>query len=60
LKLVRSGNTFTAYTSTNGLSWNLVGSATVDMTGTLMIGLELSSTSTSQPENAVFSNVSIT
>jgi hypothetical protein len=59
VKLVRVGNTFTGYISSDGVNWKLVSTATVDMTGTVMIGLAVSPHTTSAAETAVFSNVSI-
>jgi tripartite motif-containing protein 71 len=39
VKLVRQGNTFSAFIGKDGTSWNLVGSATISMTGSVYIGL---------------------
>ena len=60
VKLVRTGNTFDGYISSDGVNWTLVSSSTVDMTGTVMIGLAVSPHTSSATETAVFSNVSIT
>jgi hypothetical protein len=59
-KLVRSGNIFTGYVSNDGIIWTEVGSSTVDMGNTVLIGLAVTSHTTSARETAVFSNVSIT
>ncbi|MGB7154128.1 MAG: IPT/TIG domain-containing protein [Candidatus Acidiferrales bacterium] len=60
VELVRSGNTFTAYTSVNGLSWTqLESSETISMPQTVYIGLAVSSQSTSSLATATFDNVSI-
>jgi regulation of enolase protein 1 (concanavalin A-like superfamily) len=59
VKLVRAGNTFAGYISFDGDNWMLVSSTTVDMTGTILIGLAVSAHSSSAAETAVFSNVSI-
>jgi titin len=40
LKLIRAGNSFTAFRSTNGTTWTQVGAAvTINMTGTVYFGL---------------------
>ena len=60
VELVRSGNTFTAYTSVNGLSWTqLESSETITMPQNVYVGLAVSSQSTSSLATATFDNVSI-
>ncbi len=59
VKLVRNGNTFTGYISSDGVNWTQVSSTTVDMSSTVLIGLAVSPHTTSDAETAVFSNVSI-
>jgi regulation of enolase protein 1 (concanavalin A-like superfamily) len=59
LKLVRSGSTFTAYSSTDGISWTQLGSQTITMAQNVYIGLAVSSGSTSSLSTATFDNVSI-
>jgi hypothetical protein len=54
LKLVRSGNTFTAYSSINGTSWSSTGSWTLSMNSTVYIGLA------TWAGTGVFSDVSVT
>jgi hypothetical protein len=39
VKLVRAGNVFYGYQSTNGSNWTLVGSQTISMTGTIYVGV---------------------
>ena len=39
VKLVRSGNRFSGYISSNGLNWVLVGNDTINMAGTVYVGL---------------------
>jgi regulation of enolase protein 1 (concanavalin A-like superfamily) len=56
VKLVRSGNTFTGYVSSDGTSWEPVGSSTVKMTETVYVGLVECSHS-SAPGTATFDNV---
>ena len=43
VKLVRMGSSITAYRSASGTSWTLVGSATISMPGTILVGLAVSS-----------------
>jgi tripartite motif-containing protein 71 len=43
VKLVRSGNTFTGYISSDGGSWTQVGSSTIAMTASVLVGLVVSS-----------------
>lgn len=60
LRLVRSGDTFTASRSSNGTSWTTMGSATVSMTGTVYVGLALASHNNAQTTSATFSNLTLT
>ena len=39
LKLIRNGSTFTAYRSSNGTSWNSVGSITISMASSIFVGM---------------------
>ena len=58
LQLVRSGNTFTGYVSSDGVNWTQNGaSATVTMAQTVYVGLTVSGGSLLQ--NATFDSVSI-
>jgi regulation of enolase protein 1 (concanavalin A-like superfamily) len=59
VRLDRIGSTITAYQSTNGTTWTLVGSDTFTMGTTVYIGLGVSSHTTSSAATATFSNVSI-
>jgi hypothetical protein len=43
VRLVRSGNTFTAYRSTNGTTWTTVGSNAITMSANVYIGLAVTS-----------------
>jgi regulation of enolase protein 1 (concanavalin A-like superfamily) len=60
VRISRSGNTFTAYVSTNGSSWTLVGSASTLMTSTIYVGLALTSHKDGVLATATFDNVGIT
>ena len=59
IELVRSGNSFTAYTSFNGLSWTQLGSQTITMATNVYIGLAVSSENNSSLATATFDNVSV-
>ena len=43
VRLVREGNLFTAYRSTNGTTWSLVGTETIAMASTVYVGLAVTS-----------------
>jgi RHS repeat-associated protein len=60
LRLTRGGNTFTAYTSSDGVYWTPIGnSVTISMATNVYIGLGVSSSVTSQLATATFDNVSV-
>jgi regulation of enolase protein 1 (concanavalin A-like superfamily) len=60
VKLTRSGNTFTAAASPDGVNWVQVGTPrTITMTGTVYVGLAVSSGQNSTLATAIFDNVSI-
>ena len=58
VELVRSGSTFTAYTSLNGLYWTQLGSQTITMATNAYVGLVVSSENNSSLATATFDNVS--
>jgi len=61
LKLVRSGNVFTMYGSSNGTTWTQLGpSQTVTMAPGVYVGLAVSNRNTSSLATATFDNVSLT
>jgi uncharacterized repeat protein (TIGR01451 family) len=60
LKLVRSGNTFTSYESTDGVNWTQAGVQTVAMTGPVLIGLFDTAHNIGQVSTAAFDNVQVT
>jgi regulation of enolase protein 1 (concanavalin A-like superfamily)/phosphatidylserine/phosphatidylglycerophosphate/cardiolipin synthase-like enzyme len=59
LRLVRSGNTFTASESADGSTWTVVGSTTIAMQSSVFVGLAATSHSTTSTTTATFDNVSI-
>lgn len=60
LKLTRTGPTITTYTSSNGTSWTQIGTASLDLPSTAMIGLFALSGDPGQTGTATFDNVSVT
>lgn len=59
LRIVRSGDTFTASRSSNGSNWTTMGSVTVSMTGTVYIGLATTSHDNLLTTSATYTNVSL-
>jgi regulation of enolase protein 1 (concanavalin A-like superfamily) len=59
VRLTRSGNTIVAAQSVDGVAWTTVGSATINMPGTVLVGLAVSSHTTSALAAATFDQVSI-
>ena len=59
VKLVRSGNTFSAYESADGVNWTLVGSDTFAMQTNVLIGLAVTSHNTSASATCTFDSVTI-
>ena len=57
VRLVREGNLFSAYRSTNGTTWSLVGSDAISMASTVYVGLALTSHDTAQRATATFTNL---
>ncbi|HEY6736996.1 MAG TPA: PA14 domain-containing protein [Candidatus Saccharimonadia bacterium] len=60
LKLNRTGNTITTYTSPNGTTWTQLSSATIALPKTTLVGLFVTSEDTTQTNTATFTNVSVT
>ena len=60
VKLERKGSTFTASISSNGTSWQVVGSATITMAATTYVGLAVTSHNANARTTASYSNVSVT
>jgi regulation of enolase protein 1 (concanavalin A-like superfamily) len=59
LKLVRQGDTFTSYISSDGTTWTTVGTTTVAMNSTIEIGLAVTSHKAGSLETASFDNISV-
>jgi hypothetical protein len=62
LRLTRTGTSFTAYTSPDGVNWTMVPSSTTTLaalTGSLLAGLAVTSHNTSQMSTAVFDSLTI-
>ena len=60
VRLQRQGNTLTASVSTNGITWTTVGSETMTMSSSVLVGLAVSSHVTGTLATAVFDNVAVT
>lgn len=59
LKLQRAGNTFTAWQSLDGVTWNLIGKKTITMASTATVGLFVTSHNIGQLDSVGFDNVSV-
>jgi regulation of enolase protein 1 (concanavalin A-like superfamily) len=59
VRLVRSGNTFTSYRSSDGVTWTLMASTNVTMASAARAGLAVTSHDNTQLNTATFDNVSI-
>lgn len=60
MKLVRSGNTFTGYTSTDGITWIQVGSSSsISMGSSVLVGLAVTSHDNTVLSTANFNGVSL-
>jgi hypothetical protein len=59
VRLTRSGNLFTAFTSPDGVNWTTLGSTTVTMGANSYVGLPLTSHNGSVLGAATFGNISV-
>ena len=59
VKLQRNGNLFSAYESANGTTWTLVGTETIPMGTSVLVGLAVTSHTTSASATCTFDNVAI-
>jgi hypothetical protein len=57
LKLTRSGNLITGSTSTDGANWTVVSSQTLSMSGSILVGLAVTSHNNSTANTSSFNNV---
>ena len=60
VRLVRSGNTFTGYSSADGVTWTQVGSISVTMASSAIAGLAVAAHNNSALNTSTFNNVGIT
>ena len=59
VRLVRTGDQFSAYQSLDGSTWTLVGTNTISMAGAVYVGLAVTSHSSEARATATFDNVSV-
>jgi hypothetical protein len=59
VRLVRSGNTFSAYTSSNGTSWTLIGTQSITMGATVYVGLAVTSHNAAALATSSLTNVQV-
>ncbi len=59
LRLVRAGNAFTAYESSDGQDWRLLGTETIAMPGSVYVGLAVTSHNADLTALATFSDVTV-
>jgi regulation of enolase protein 1 (concanavalin A-like superfamily) len=60
VRLVRTGSTFSAYRSTTGTSWTLIGSDTIAMAATVQVGLATTSHNAQVRTTATFTGTAVT
>ncbi len=59
LKIVRSGNIFSGYLSSDGTTWTLVGTDTIPMANNAYIGMAVSAANNSVLNTSTFDNVNV-
>ncbi len=59
MRLVRSGNSFSAYVSSNGSSWTLIDTVTVNMATNIYVGMAVTSHDSGSLSTGTFDNVQI-
>lgn len=59
VRLVRTGDQFSAYESTNGTNWVIVGTETIPMASSVYVGLAVTSHNTGSTSTATFTDVAI-
>ena len=60
VRMVRSGNTFTAYRSTDGANWTTIGTQSITMTASVYVGLVVTSHNDGVLATATFDNLTCT
>jgi hypothetical protein len=60
VKLVRAGNLFTAYSSSDNVTWTLAGSATIAMGANVSVGLAVTSHKNGTPNLSTFDQLVVT
>jgi glucose/arabinose dehydrogenase/regulation of enolase protein 1 (concanavalin A-like superfamily) len=60
VRLVRNGNTFTAYRSSTGTTWTQIATANIPMTANVFVGLPVTSHNNGALCTATFTNVTVT
>ena len=60
VRLNRTGNTFTGYSSSNGTNWSTIGSVSITMSNSVYIGLAVTAHNNTNYNNAVFDQVQLT
>jgi polygalacturonase len=58
VEVVRSGSNFSAFYSSDGVTWNPIGSQTITMSSSALVGLAVSSSNNASTSTATFSNLS--
>jgi regulation of enolase protein 1 (concanavalin A-like superfamily) len=59
VKLVRAGNTFTGYVSTDGTNWTSAGSTTITMAANVSVGLAVTAHDNAVLNTSTFDNVTV-
>src|SRR5262249_24331988 len=59
VRLVRSGSTFTGYTSSDGVTWTQIGTASITMTSAITSGLAVCSHDNTQLNTSTLDNVTV-
>ena len=59
VKLVRAGNVFTGSVSPDGMTWTQVGSVTISMASSVLVGLSANSNSSTLLNKSTFTNVTV-
>lgn len=59
LRLVRTGNTFVSYRSTDGVSWTQIASRTITMNSQVLVGMAVTSRNNGALHTATFDNVTV-